>query len=205
MPGAIEKLCEIAGPALGPPISTAPDELRPLYQRKNGFYAFESALHVLPIGALAPTMNLEPWNDDALWRDGYSGAARGLLCFAEDIFGEQFALSPQGIVRFEPEAGTVTPIAATVEEWAKHILSHYPRETGHPLAHAWQQTHGALAPGQRLVPRQFFVLGGAFEVDNLVAMDAAQAMRLRAQLYRKIANLPDGTKIRISTEEPEEH
>src|SRR6185312_2296640 len=93
----LDRLLEIAGPPLS---AEPPDtvgwpgslgaELAGLLARVNGFYAFESALHVLPSGGGG--QDLAGWNDGALWRDAYRGLADGLLCFAEDVFGGQFAL-----------------------------------------------------------------------------------------------------------------
>lgn len=69
--------------------------------------------------------------------------------------------------------------------------------TGYPLGHHWQTQHGALAPGHRLIPKQPFVLGGAFDTDNLYSLDAVEGMRFRGELARQITGLPDGTAIEI--------
>jgi hypothetical protein len=61
----------IAAFSLGP-------ELFDMLRRKNGFYAFESALHVFP-STSAVAISLEEWNADTLWRNGYRDLAEGLL------------------------------------------------------------------------------------------------------------------------------
>jgi hypothetical protein len=59
----------------------------------------------------------------------------------------------------------------------------------------WQAAHGALAPRKRLMPKTPFVCGGSFALDNLVAMEAAEAMRYRGELALQIRDLPDGAQI----------
>jgi hypothetical protein len=66
--------------------SLAPDLLSVL-NRKNGFYAFESALHVFPpLRVWLQGMNIDQWNSGSLWRQGYGDLAKGLLFFAETSF-----------------------------------------------------------------------------------------------------------------------
>lgn len=90
---AIEQLISISGNALAPRPDRMPEflgayvigaSLFHMLQLKNGFYAFESALHVCPVTSDSET-GLEAWNDDSLWRDEYRDLAEGLLFFAEDI------------------------------------------------------------------------------------------------------------------------
>ncbi|MFA9444899.1 SMI1/KNR4 family protein [Egicoccus sp. AB-alg6-2] len=123
-----------------------------------------------------------------------------MLCFAEDVFGGQFALTPDGIVAFDPETGAVDHLAATLDEWAQAILDDHAVLTGHPLARAWQTRHGPLPPAQRLVPVVPFVLGGPFDLENLHALDATQGMRLRGELAAQLRDLPDGATVRLSTD-----
>ncbi len=68
--------------------------------------------------------------------------------------------------------------------------------TGHPLAHGWQQRHGPLPPGVRLVPNVPFVLGGDHVVENLHPLPAVQGMQLRTELAVRLRDLPDGTRVR---------
>jgi hypothetical protein len=39
------------------------------------------------------------------------------------------------------------------------------------------------------------ILGGAFEIEDLVAIDAVEAMRVRANLALQIRDLPDGAEV----------
>lgn len=172
-------------------------ELIELLHRKNGFYAFESALHCFPAGCQASCVDLEMWNREDSWRREYGDVASRYLFFAEDIFGVQFALSARGVHKFDPETGEAENFSSTIDEWAKKILADYEYETGYPLAHEWQSQHGLLAQGKRLLPKLPFVLGGEYKVENLYAADALKGMESRADMWRQIRDLPDGTKINV--------
>jgi hypothetical protein len=168
-------------------------------RERNGFYAFESALHVFPSGS-ATELTLEWWNGDALWRDAYGDLADGLLFFAEDIFGGQFTLSDRGVGAFDPETGEVSIIGKDIQSWAAAILREPETLTGYPLAQRWQRLHGPVAPGRRLAPKVPFVAGGPFEVDNLASIDSVESLRFHAHLATQIRDLPDGSKISFRIE-----
>jgi hypothetical protein len=136
----INKLLTIAGPALSaeaPVVSNAlvdtartlGRELLALLQHRNGFYAFEGALHVLPAGSISSPQNLAEWNSPDVWRSAYGDQAEGLVFWAEDTFGCQFALSDDGVYRFDPETGERERVAETLEACAGRILSDYDAET----------------------------------------------------------------------------
>jgi hypothetical protein len=74
--------------------------------------------------------------------------------------------------------------------------------TSWPLAHEWQVRNRALRPFERLIPRQLFVLGGKFAIENLYAADAVEGMRSRAAIAIQIRDLPDGKCIRLVTDTP---
>jgi hypothetical protein len=202
------------------------DELVELLQERNGFYAFEHALHVLPSNCVnskvelgtevdqvqtgrlllsqddqgrpvGRPMDLERWNMEMLWRSEFGTATEELLFFAEDVFGEQFALSRGKVWRFNPESGERNEFAPDLDEWAKKILADYSYETGYELAHNWQQQHGQLIEGQRLIPKIPFIIGGNYEADNLFALDAVKGMRYRADICKQIRDLPDGAPIQL--------
>ncbi|MDM3863058.1 MAG: SMI1/KNR4 family protein [Aphanizomenon gracile PMC644.10] len=173
------------------------EELYSFLSKKNGFLAFESALHVFPANNLNGVMNLETWNSDELWRKDYGALAENCLFFAEDIFGGQFCIFNNEIYSFDPETGNKEVVADNIEQWAKLILEDYNVLTGFPLAHQWQQEHGILPINKRLLPKIPFVAGGRFTVDNLYSVDSVKGMKVRADIAQQIHNLPDGTKITV--------
>lgn len=172
-----------------------------MLQLKNGFYAFETALHVFPITSdLDRGIDLEEWNSSSLWREGYQDLAEGLIFFGEDVFQDQFCISSRGILRFSAESGKTVMMANSLERWAEVVLADYKYETGWTTASQWQAEHGSLPNGKRLMPRTPFFLGGQYSLDNLWAGDAVEGMRVKADLAMQTRNLSDGTKIKLQIE-----
>lgn len=207
MPSHVEQLIQIAGPPLSNALPQNPisqldkasglaDELFAILKKKNGFYAFELALHLFP-SSCTSCMDLESWNEVDSWRKGYGEAVTGHLFFAEDLFGGQFSIADAEVYTFDPETGEVEEYAVDLEQWARQILENCDYETGYPMAREWQEKHGPLPVGKRLLPKIPFVLGGRFEVANMYAADAVAGMKFRAEMWRQIRDLPDGTEVRL--------
>ena len=208
----LAKLLEISGPAICGEIpqlrwdSNANTgeigrHLSELLIKRNGFYAFEGALHLIHSGCQISQPDLEKWNADDCWKGRYEGAADGYVFFAEDIFGEQFALCNDRVHRFDPETARVEEVADDLEGWASRILEHSDYETGYPMACAWQEQNGPLLPGQRLLPKTLFILGGTYDLANLYALDAVKGMQFRADMWRQLRSVPPGTKVNLRIEE----
>lgn len=204
----LNKLLSISGPAISDAAvylsSTIIDlaglhanDLRGVLELRNGFYAFESALHVFTSSAHEQEIDLAAWNSDGLWREAYADLAANCLFFAEDIFGGQFCVKDGKVQVFDSETGSTEHFADTIDGWARKILDDYEVATGWPIANAWQRQNGALSAGKRLMPKIPFVLGGEYTIENLVQLDAVQAMRFRADLALQIRDLPDGAQIKL--------
>lgn len=171
------------------------EELLTLLRQKNGFYAFESALHIFPAAPFEHEMTLSRWNSHGLWRNGYGELAEGCLFFAEDVFGNQFCIRDGRVGSFDSETGRVEVVAGSLEEWAGLILGDYNLHTGHPVAHHWQREHGPLPIGKRLGLKRPLALGGDYAMENLYLVDAIEGMRFKADVARQIKDLPDGTRV----------
>lgn len=208
MTATIEKLLAISSPSLNAnaPTSSAEllpfagplvDELAEVLRARNGFYAFESALHVYPARSGGGEMGLMEWNATDLWIKEFQGLADGSLYFAQDIFGDQFCIRVDGIYHFNPETAQLDKLAPDLDGWARIVLDDYNLLTGYPLGKEWQQMHGRLAPGSRLLPKMPFVFGGEFSVENLYPFDAVTGMRFRGSIAVQTKDVPDGRQIRL--------
>ena len=204
---SIEKLLSIASEPLASKPMSMPElfrayalgpELFLMLEGENGFYAFESALHVLPLTDDQDT-GLLGWNGGSLWRSEYQDLAEGLLFFAEDILQDQFCLSSKsaGVFRFHAETGQTVHFADSVETWAARILSDYRRETGYPFAEQWQTKNGPLPRGKRLMPKKPFFLGGEYSIENMWAGNALDGMRLKGELAMQTRHLPEGSNVQL--------
>jgi hypothetical protein len=169
--------------------------IRDILESKNGFFCFESALRFFPSATVEPSWGLHQWNSHGLWKSGYYGLADSLFCFAEDIFGRQFCLATEEIRIFDPETGDLETIALTLDELASRLLENHDAMVGYQFAKNWQKAHGGLSARDRLMPKKPFVLGGKYELANLVALDSLRVMKSLGNLARQIHDLPDGSQI----------
>ena len=174
------------------------EDLINLLNKRNGFYGFESALHVFPVETDGEEIGLIDWNDNSLWIDCYDDLARNALFFAEDVFGGQFCIKEDGIYTFDPETGSFDYLAPDINEWCKKILEDYQVLTGYPLANAWQKKYGSIPAGYRLAPKIPFVVGGKYEPDNLYLEKSTVAMKARANIALQIRDVPDGSNIQLT-------
>lgn len=204
---SIEWLLKISSPRLGDDLIVADPELLlrfgelgkqldELLRLRNGFYAFEGALHVFPAES-SGRRSLEEWNRAELWRFEYGDLSDGKLFFAEDAFGNQFCIEKQSIMFFDSETGETKALADSLKDWIELVLEDYEFQTGYPLMHEWQNNNGRIPEAYRIVPRIPFVLGGEYSIRNLVAMDSACAMRARGNIARQIQSVPDGAHVEV--------
>ena len=175
-----------------------------MLNKRNGFFGLKKSLHVFPTHPSTQVQSgydLIEWNRRGQWKNAYSEEVQSILCFAEDIFGCQWALRKDHICKLDPETGEVQWFADNFESWAEQILQNAEIETGWPLSQQWIQKHSALPANCRLNPKTLFILGGSFTLDNLFAVEAAEGMRFRGDIARQIRDLPNGTQIMIAPRE----
>ncbi|THV41213.1 SMI1/KNR4 family protein [Glycomyces buryatensis] len=189
-----------AGRALGPllhaPAVSAqiPEPLKPLLMKQNGFYAFGPALFVRPWGPDIPG-NCLWWNASNTWRNEYNGTGDDLLFFAEDIFGFQFAIHPDGFYQFDPETADREFMGEDIFEWAGTLMDDLDFYSGRHVAQTWQELNGRLPVGKRLAPAIPFAFGGRFEAEHQAAIPDVELMRFRGDIYMQTKDLPDGATI----------
>lgn len=202
---ALETLLGRARGPMGPSIDldfgteTGPlAELGQLISRINGFFLFNAGIQVFRAGEDGLGVDLLTWNQEDTWKDTYDGLADDLFCFAQDIFGVQFAIiGGKEVVRFDPETARDEVLGESLNDWATWLLADPDVRGAASFAYAYQQQHGALAPDARLVPRTFFVAGGGYDFDNFLAYDAVSAMRIRGPIAQQVHELPDGATVNI--------
>jgi hypothetical protein len=104
-------------------------------------------------------------------------------------------------VQFDPETAAVADCAGTLIDWASLLVGDPGYFTGAPVLAAWEEERAPIPVGHRLVPRQLFMLGGAFHSDNMLCKPDMEGLRVRAQLWRMTKDIPDGQKIVFKVDE----
>jgi hypothetical protein len=176
-------------------------ELGQVISRMNGFFAFNGGIQVFRVGEEGLGPDMLSWNGDELWKSTYAGLADDVFCFGQDLFGTQFGIvEGEEVVRFNPETAEMISLGTSLEEWAQWLLEDPDVNGVNSFAYAFQKENGPLEPDQRLIPLQFFVMGGSYDFDNMSVKDAAVTMRIRGPIAQKVATLPDGATIHLSAE-----
>jgi hypothetical protein len=176
-------------------------ELAPLLDCCDGFYAFNRALHVFPIGGPASGLDLIQWNEAALWRNDFGDLTEGMFFFAEDVFGAQFALHRGEIVRFSPETALHEHFAPDLTTWAERVISDPDSTVGRAVAGWWERNERPIPFGKRLLPKVPLTDAGAHDPANLVECNAVEGMRYRAYIATRLKDLPRGTKVSQGSED----
>jgi len=173
--------------------------LNELLDRHEGFYALNRSLHVLGRVREPRFHSIFLWNDPQGWISEYGDLAEGLLFFAENAFGDQFAFDGERIVRFDAETGARTGIAETVEQWLAILLDDPDRYLESAGIAAWTQRNGLIPFGKHLAPDVPFVLSSGMDNRNnkISLVDPFQSMGFKGTIARQIKDLPDGAQIKI--------
>jgi hypothetical protein len=201
------KLLDIASEALGAAVAFNPKpgvqgQWLDLMSARNGFYAFEGALLVRPaIQGCMGVSDAKFWNSADGWKSHYICGTHGLFMFAEDVFGEQYGYTNDGIYKFDPESGDTEQIATTFVEWSTLMTDEYNYYCGHQIAHDWQVANGKLVNGCRLVPKVPFVLGGEYDHRQMFTVHESKYMLIRAALANKLYGAKDGEIITFCYDE----
>lgn len=176
--------------------------LAPLLLERNGFYAFDDALHLLALGA-TDEIDCLAWNLQP-WRREYSRAIKDVFFFAEDAFANQYGVENQDIIRLDPETGAIDKLGNGLEAWAAAILDDSRWLTGWPMVHQWVAANGPIPRGMRLTPTIPFVLGGEYAISNLHMAPVSESVGMRADFYRQTKHLRDGDRVKIQVINREE-
>lgn len=176
-----------------------PGDLGLLLNTKNGFLAFESALHIFASVDTDTAQGIPYWNGSRGWSIYDDLDLSGYTFFAQDIFGFPYAISDKGIVcKFDPESGLMKAHSGSLEEWAGVILEKYNYETGWQVVHEWQIKNHPIDFTYRLLPQKPFIIGGEFKAENMKAIPSSQVAITYFHLYKQVKDIPDGTSIEIN-------
>ncbi len=170
-------------------------ELETVLHLRDGFRALSGALLVRPSVSVGTTQGLQAWNRLSSWRKPYARASE-LLFFAENIFGHQFGLYRDEVVRFDPERGTFEHSAFKLERWAARMLEER-SALGEPQLEAWlAQGNPALETTQKLQPSRPAILPDGEPVTYQVRDDIDLMLRY-ARLFRERAGADDPASVEL--------
>ena len=194
---------EVAEAVLGPSgMERTPH--RRLLERMNGGYFYGRALHIFGACARPDWHSLAAWNGLSLWRDAYGKMAEGLVFFAEDAFGDQYAYTGHGgeVVAFEAELGRVATAAPHFRAWLEAILDAPEAVLPVDVVQREAQDGRRFAPGFQLFAYPPLCTREAHEEGVTIGhVDAIEAMRFRGSLAQQLSQMPQGSRVKIEIPE----
>lgn len=177
-----------------------PHTLAQVLARRNGFWSFEGALHVLP--HIAGPNGIAAWNATDGWRSLFT-VEKELTFFARDAFGFPIGMDArtQAILSLDYETGDVAEVAGSLEAWAARVLADPAVEVGSTV---WRNVAAcrSLRTDQWdvcLGPKHPFVLGGEFGEGNVEPTPLDVVLRRGAGLAQALRSTPDGATVRVTT------
>ncbi|WP_300526941.1 hypothetical protein [Maricaulis sp.] len=201
MPDALDILLERSSEAIGRPIGKLGDlaerlePIRPLLERRNGFWAGLSALYILPFDHLEKP-NLELTDAIVEYAGRYEALRQGTI-FGFDLYGMPFLFNESGFGHLNYETGEVDAMGSSVNEWAQALVGDFGRFTAWPVAEAWQEANGPIPKDARLYPVRPFIMGGEYDISNLRPCKIEDGFGAASQIYQQTKDLPEGAQVRI--------
>jgi hypothetical protein len=174
-------------------------DVRGLVNLNDGLSIFQRSIIVFPKSVVGEICSVAQWNSAECWRHRYMIDTETIF-FAEDVFSNQFCTDGTSIFQFDPESGNFDTMASTLEEWARKLCEDSEFYSGSSILQQWEEAVGPLSSKNRLVAKQPFIMGGSYSLSNLMSMDRFSAMDYHGELYQKIKDLPDGSKVVFDVE-----
>jgi len=165
----------------------------------NGGYYYNRSLHIYSVGSVDDFNNIFYIND--LLKKEYNEIIKNEFFFAQEIFGNQFGFSQDGIVFLNIETGEKNILAENFDGWYNEIRNDLDYYTGRNIVNAWNAIHEPLDHNTRLCPTVPFVIGGEYEIENLYKSIFPNFLLSNANIARQIYDLPEGAPVVLKLKE----
>lgn len=173
--------------------------MMPLIARANGFITRNRIFRVFGTEGDEIVPSIQEWNNSE-WKLEYGNKTHNLLFFAEDIFGNQYALQTHdekvSLVRFQCEGGEVETVSGGVKALIDAFIS---PETSALLDWALVKTafQRGLSPNpnEHLAFELPLIAGGDYSIDNITVESTELHLGTLSQLSRELQNYPAGVRI----------
>ena len=163
----------------------------------NGLTAFDGGLRIFGTepGKL-PT--LQEWNQQNGWRSAYKELIKKtLVFFAEDVFGNQFALDDGKVLYFDVENGRATPFGDSFLQWLSSIIEDPVDRLQLMPYKNWRGKGERLEPSEHLCPVYPFIVKADPPLHELYRVNSVEDMQYKGHFAYQIKDVPDGAQIKI--------
>lgn len=136
-----------------------------------------------------------------LFKLNYSKILTIEFFFAQDIFGNQFGFSANGIVFFNIETGDKEYLCDTFDDWVEVLMSDIEYYSGINTIISWEKKNSTINFNERLSPKLPFVAGGEYEIENLYVSPFPNYIFSNANIANQVYNLAESTPIKLKASE----
>jgi hypothetical protein len=165
----------------------------------NGGYFYTNSLLLFGFSEKQEQFNILHMND--LYKKYYANLVDGLYFFGQDIFGNGFAFENESIVFFNMESGQKDVLASSFIEWLEVLYNDLDYYTGESLVSELNNDERKeLTINKRLSPKYPFILGGEYDINNLVLKNYIENISYNSSIAKQVYGLPAGSKIEIKIE-----
>jgi hypothetical protein len=163
--------------SVAPRLALPDEEYRAWLQENNGAYAFGGCLRLFPTRSVHRLADIDSWNDASGWKRLYGKLSPSVAIFAEDVFGLQFGFDQKGTVTaFWSETGEVEDLGYGLREFLARIVAKPEETISYDTFQRARKALGSVGLHEHLACRVETALGGRFDVENLVVMNAYDHM-----------------------------
>jgi hypothetical protein len=171
-----------------------PEALRDLLDWQNGFVLHGGALHVRGASTNPEWHSLRlAWQGEHALHKLYGTVLPDDIPFAQDVFGDQFLLRDEVVMRLFAETGEVEKMAEDLDEFLAAVNI--------DLEGYLNVQPGQLEPGQLLLAYPPFCFEEASGKVDLSPLPAAEVIRFHAQVAAQLKDVPEGAKIEFKVGE----
>lgn len=165
-------------------------------KENNGGYFYHNSL--LLFGSTSEENQFNIIHINNLFKKYYKNIVDDLFFFGQDIFGNGFAFENENIILFNIESGQKEILANSFDGWLDVLYEDLDYYTGESLVYELNHSEREeLTKEKRLCPKYPFILGGEYNIDNLVLKGYIENISYNADIAKQVYNLPEGSKIKI--------
>ena len=177
-----------------------PVALARLLEPVDGLIAIDGGLHILGARSRLPWHDLhQVWKGERALSILYDAVFPGDVPFAANCMGDQFLLRGESVVQLIAETGELEPVDGSLESFLRRCAAGDPEIwLGLRYLKQFEDENGRLDPARVLLPYPLLTMAESEKGVRLAALPAEEALEFHASLARRIADLPDGARVKIT-------
>jgi len=166
----------------------------------DGLIAIDGGLHVLGARSTLAWHDLhQVWKGERALSVLYDAVFPEDVPFAANCMGDQFLLRGEAVIQLIAETGELEHVDASLESFLQRCAARDPEIwLGLRYLEQFELEKGKLDPARVLLPYPMLTMAESAKGVHLGAVGAEEALDFHASLARRIADLPDGARVKIT-------